>query len=317
MRHWFSTSFIVLLALAGSALAPVAHAQATRTWVSGVGDDANPCSRTAPCRTFAGGISKTAAGGTITVLDPGSYGAVTITKSITIESDGNPAGILHPGSNGVLINAAATDTVVLRNLALSTGGGTASLDAVRVVQVGNLLIEDVVIDNSDGHGISVQPGAGAMVVHLRDVRISRSGAAGAAGNPGTGGGILIAPGPAASVAFTFDRVKVIASRNFGISLSGAVDGVLRGGSVAGSAGDNLSVASGAVVSVDDSVLADASGNGALVDGSGSAIRLSRCTITGNGQGLLATAGGAIVSFGDNRVIGNAVNGAPTQTADAL
>ena len=58
---------IALLALAVGFLAPLlasapAHAQATRTWVSGVGDDVNPCSRTAPCKTFAGAISKTAAG---------------------------------------------------------------------------------------------------------------------------------------------------------------------------------------------------------------------------------------------------------------
>src|SRR5437016_7127525 len=71
-----------------------AHAQATRTWVSGVGDDANPCSRTAPCKTFAGAISKTAAGGEIDALDPGGYGAVTITKSITLEGAGTFASVL-------------------------------------------------------------------------------------------------------------------------------------------------------------------------------------------------------------------------------
>src|SRR5262245_48964588 len=65
-----------------------AYAQATRTWVSGVGDDVNPCSRTAPCKTFAGAISKTAAGGEISVLDPGGFGGVTITKSITINGEG-------------------------------------------------------------------------------------------------------------------------------------------------------------------------------------------------------------------------------------
>ena len=66
----------------------VANAQATRTWISGVGDDANPCSRTAPCKTFAGAISKTAAGGEIDVLDPGGFGAVTITKAITLDGGG-------------------------------------------------------------------------------------------------------------------------------------------------------------------------------------------------------------------------------------
>ena len=73
-----------MIALVFTFVASSAHAQATRTWVSGVGDDANPCSRTAPCKTFAGAISKTAAHGEISVLDPGPYGAVTITKSITL-----------------------------------------------------------------------------------------------------------------------------------------------------------------------------------------------------------------------------------------
>src|ERR1700736_4444847 len=93
-----------------------AHAQATRTWVSGVGDDANPCSRTAPCKTFAGAISKTAVAGEIDCLDPGGFGAVTITKSITLSCEMGTAGVLVSGTNGIIINAAVTDTVFLRGL---------------------------------------------------------------------------------------------------------------------------------------------------------------------------------------------------------
>src|ERR1700760_4272375 len=93
-----------------------ANAQATRTWVSGVGDDANPCSRTAPCKTFAGAISKTAAAGEINVLDPGGFGGVTITKAITIRSDHIEAGVLVAGANGINVVAGATDTVVLEGL---------------------------------------------------------------------------------------------------------------------------------------------------------------------------------------------------------
>src|SRR5690348_15597331 len=91
------------------------YAQATRTWVSGVGDDANPCSRTAPCKTFAGAISKTAPHGEINVLDPGGFGAVTITKSISILSEMD-AGVLVSGTNGIVISAAATDVVELSGL---------------------------------------------------------------------------------------------------------------------------------------------------------------------------------------------------------
>src|SRR3979409_2015695 len=90
-------------------VASPASAQATRTWVSGVGDDANPCSRTAPCKTFAGAISKTAAAGEINVLDPGGYGAVTITKSITIDGTTGAGfgGILASLTNGIIVNDAA------------------------------------------------------------------------------------------------------------------------------------------------------------------------------------------------------------------
>src|SRR5205807_3000693 len=105
---------IVLVALA---LPSSAFGQASRTWVSGVGDDANPCSRTAPCKTFAGAISKTAGAGEINCLDPGGFGGVTITKPITISSEGFEAGVLVSGTNGIVVNVPnATDVVVIRGL---------------------------------------------------------------------------------------------------------------------------------------------------------------------------------------------------------
>src|SRR5437660_11903277 len=104
-------------AILSLSIATVASAQATRTWISGVGDDANPCSRTAPCKTFAGAISKTAPGGEINTLDPGGFGAVTITKSISIYDDGTgEGGVLVSGTNAIVISAAATDLVNLRGL---------------------------------------------------------------------------------------------------------------------------------------------------------------------------------------------------------
>src|SRR5579885_2827478 len=107
-----------------------AHAQATRTWVSGVGDDANPCSRTAPCKTFAGAISKTAAGGEIDALDPGGFGTVTITKAITIDGTPFQAGVLAAGVNGIVVTAGTSDIVVLRGLSIQ-GQGT-GLDGIKV-----------------------------------------------------------------------------------------------------------------------------------------------------------------------------------------
>src|SRR5258707_12822433 len=85
-----------------------AQAQASRTWVSGVGDDANPCSRTAPCKTFAGAISKTALNGEINCLDPGGFGAVTITKSITIDCHEVFASILNALTNGIMSRSTAS-----------------------------------------------------------------------------------------------------------------------------------------------------------------------------------------------------------------
>src|SRR5213595_648241 len=112
----FRFIFTTLLVVGFSA---VAFGQATRTWVSGVGNDANPCSRTAPCKTWAGAISKTLAGGEIDALDPGGFGAVTITKSITLDGGGGQvASVLAAGTNGIIVQAGANDVVILRNLRL-------------------------------------------------------------------------------------------------------------------------------------------------------------------------------------------------------
>src|SRR2546422_11770827 len=124
-------SFSALVLLIGAlclGMASVAQAQATRTWVSGVGDDVNPCSRTAPCKTFAGAISKTAAGGEIDALDPAGYGAVTITKAITIDGGGGQvASVLASGGiNGINVQAGASDVVTLRYLRINGLDGTPS-----------------------------------------------------------------------------------------------------------------------------------------------------------------------------------------------
>ncbi|HEV2914081.1 MAG TPA: hypothetical protein VGX92_12435, partial [Pyrinomonadaceae bacterium] len=136
-----------------------AHAQATRTWVSGVGDDVNPCSRTAPCKTFAGAISKTATGGEIDALDPGGFGAITITKSITIDGGAALAGILAAGTNGVNVNDSGSATpntavVSLRNLSINgatTGLVGVNISAGRTVSIDNCSI--VGFRSGNGNGI--------------------------------------------------------------------------------------------------------------------------------------------------------------------
>ena len=134
-----------------------AFAQATRTWVSGVGSDANPCSRTAPCQTFAGAISKTAAGGEISVLDPGGFGAVTITKPITISGVGTQASILASAVQGIVINitsapqAPLTATVTLRNLQINGAGATLGTNGVHVL---SSIATEVILDNVNIFGFS-------------------------------------------------------------------------------------------------------------------------------------------------------------------
>lgn len=135
----FSWKAMLAMGVLSFAFFTSAHAQATRTWVSGVGDDANPCSRTAPCKTFAGAISKTAAKGEIDALDPGGFGTVTITKAITIDGGAQMAGVLAAGTNGIIVNAGSADTVVLRNLDFN-GAGT-GIDGVKILGAGNVLID--------------------------------------------------------------------------------------------------------------------------------------------------------------------------------
>lgn len=173
--------------------ASVASAQATRTWVSGVGDDANPCSRTAPCKTFSGAISKTAAGGEISVLDPGGYGAVTITKAITISGDGTLAGISNAGTNGIIVNAGANDVVIIRNLSIN-GSGTGT-NGIRYLAGKQLIVESTKIAGLTTNGIDVALSA-AGKLSVKDVGIRDCG----------GAGINIAAGGSPAVAV--DNVQI-------------------------------------------------------------------------------------------------------------
>jgi hypothetical protein len=144
-------------------LASPGHAQATRTWVSGVGDDVNPCSRTAPCKTFAGAISKTAVGGEIDALDSGGFGSVTITKSMTIEGGSNVAGILASMTTGIIINIPdskdSKDTArSVRIRGLSINGSGTGIHGINVIAANKVTVEDTVIDGFTVDGINVMAG---------------------------------------------------------------------------------------------------------------------------------------------------------------
>src|ERR1700756_4513881 len=159
----FGLLLAIIPVMIGATLFSVpANAQATRTWVSGVGDDANPCSRTSPCKTFAGAIAKTAAGGEIDVLDPGGFGALTITKAITIDGGGGQvASILASGTNAINIAAGTGDWVTLRNLSLNGVGQYTSpgVTGVRITSARAVHIENCAVFGFSSRGISIETSA--------------------------------------------------------------------------------------------------------------------------------------------------------------
>lgn len=300
---------VFVLAVACSSLA---HAQATRTWVSGVGDDANPCSRTAPCKTFAGAISKTAANGEINVLDPGGFGGVTITKSITISSEGFEGGALVSGTNAIIINAAATDTVVLRGLDIE-GLGT-GLNGIRVLGgLAALHVEKCTIQGfrgANGSGIDIAPTvAGTTKVFIKDTIVRNNG-------QGTGGGIFIHPASGVTVKGSLDNVR-IESNVFGIKVQDFSTVSISNSVASGNAFSGITALSnvgGAVaLNIDHSASVNNGTNGIISQGATSAVRIGNVTVTGNQTGLLVVSSGQIISFNNNNIDGNTTNGAPTST----
>ena len=166
MNKFRFTIKLLAIAIFMFAFASMAQAQATRTWVSGVGDDANPCSRTAPCKTFAGAISKTADCGEIDALDPGGFGAVTITKSITIDGTGTLAGILASLTTGVIVNAPTDKVVTLRGLSIN--GACNGIRGINFIQGKTLNVEDCVIFRFANEGILVNLTNTAMNLNVKN-----------------------------------------------------------------------------------------------------------------------------------------------------
>lgn len=294
-----------------------ASAQATRTWVSGVGDDANPCSRTAPCKTFAGAISKTAAGGEINCIDPGGYGAVTITKSITLDCAGTLGSILGSGTNGIVVNGAGV-VATIRNIAIN--GGTPSspgLNGIRFLQGAVLHVENVQIfgftaGSPNGFGILVAPSAGTPEIYVIDSYISNNGAAGA------GGGIEVKPTSSGSARVMIRNVKIANSGSNGFradttATTGTVIASIEDSEFSGNGQGIAAVAgSGAtptsIVMVNDTASVNNTNFGIVGNGAAAIIRVGDTTITGNGTGVNPAGSSQVKSFGDNRLEGNTSNG---------
>jgi hypothetical protein len=281
--------------------ASVASAQATRTWVSGVGDDVNPCSRTAPCKTFAGAISKTAAGGEISVLDPGSYGAITITKAITINGEGTLAGILHTvGTSGIIVNAGVNDRIVIRNVSIMGAGSGAN--GVRFLAGKQLTIEKVTITGFVTNGIDVaRTTTGSLFV--KDSVISNTTA------DTTTTGIRVTTTSGLALA-TLDNVRleglqigVDAQANGRVNVS---DSVISGNSSTGLLASNAT----AVINADSNQIGFNDFAGVNASVSGATIRLANNTIFNNSNGILIAVGATVASDGSNRVAGNGASATP-------
>jgi hypothetical protein len=285
------------------AFASFAQAQATRTWVSGVGDDLNPCSRTAPCKTFAGAISKTAVNGEIDCLDPGGFGTVTITKAITIDGTTGAGfgSILATGTNGVNVNisapvAADTKTVILRNLSINGTGGingpaSSGIKGIAITAADIVSIENCYIfgfTRSTGRGISDDRISGSKVLHVYNTVVEQSGQFGIAISGGVSQGDL-------------NGVTVRGSGSFGVVVAGGAKVTIRNSVVTQNAlNAGIDVEGGSVADIENTMLShNLTG---LTVAAASTARISNVSMVQNGTGLSNS--GTVRSFGNNKVDGN-------------
>jgi hypothetical protein len=271
----------------------VAHAQATRTWVSGVGDDANPCSRTAPCKTFAGAISKTAAGGIIDALDPGGFGAVTITKAMTIEGTGTLASALSSGVQGVIVNITSGTArhVVLRDILIDGEGVSLGTNGINFIAGDSLTLERVSIKAYSTNGIFFQPNSAASL-NLNEVSILQC-ATGIDSKPAVGGAAKI-----------HVENTLIAKGGIGIKAESGTGGEVANTIISNNSGDGLQAITGAIMIIASSRVFSNSGAG--LNTNASTIAVSNTDILANGTGM-ANTGGTLNTFGRNRI---AFNGSP-------
>jgi hypothetical protein len=293
---------VVGTTLALAALSAPAHAQATRTFVSGVGNDADPCSRTAPCKTFAGAISKTFINGEIDCLDPGGYGTLTITKSITIDCSGTLGSVLASGTNGFNINipVSANDpfrTVRLRGLTVNGTGASGTigtrtgLKGISITQAATVIIEDTVISDFSQQGINDARTTTGGKLLIRNTVIRDNTLAG-----------IVAAG-AATNNVSIENVHSI-NNGFGLATAtgnkvSIVRSVFAGNTTAGIEADV-----GGQVGVEGTAV---TGNNIGLQNSGT-MSVSNSEVSFNTTG----ASGAFTSFGNNRIFGNTSAGtAPT------
>jgi len=318
MIHALKNAMLIVVATLAATMfytAPAA-AQATRTWISGVGDDVNPCSRTAPCKTFFGAFQKTAAGGEINCLDPGGFGSITITKSISIICDNTEAGVLVAATNAIIVNGVGA-VVQISGLDIEGLGqtGVAGINGIYFLNGASLTVRNTKIRGfRNGYGINFQPAANAALV-LDNVTISEGGSA---SDPLTGG-ILVSPPLGIVTQATLTNVQLVNNLNSGLRLDtqsggGATVAMTVKNSTLSNDGTGIMMRTGTgapqSLMLTDSIVSGNSVTGIFAKGEAIA-RVGNTTITGNNAALTIGGGGSIFSYGDNRVDGNTTNSAFT------
>lgn len=293
--------------------ASLAQAQATRTWVSAVGDDINACSRTAPCMTFSGALSKTAAGGEINVIDAGGFGAVSITKSVTIDGYGSEASILSGGGSGITVAAANTDRVIIRNLSINGTGGAAApnisgLDGIRFISGDKLVVENCRISRFFNSLINVSKSAnGVLVVDGLQGTTSL-------GTGGNDAGIRIST-TVGTVRATITNTN-LQDCKIGINVQDNVLATIRNTTIEGSGGANeigvrvatLAAAATTSAHLEGVTISNVNeGIRTTTAGGEVAASLSNCNIYNTFVGSNAGAGVSVTSFINNRFADNATD----------
>jgi hypothetical protein len=285
----------------------------TRTWVAAdIGDDSNPCSRDAPCLTFATAFNATLAGGEIDVLSPGDYGPLTITKALTICNGDGVAGVLVTASSAMTIQAGTTDVVMLGGLTLD--GIDAANNGVVVSSAKRVVIDKVVIENFGLAGIDVAPSGGAVAVNITNTTITNSGT-----------GVLIKPSGGAAATAMVKGVHLDNNIGVGAQIDGTAGGVALAVIVDSTAGQNGSSGVVAVSGtggsalvylvrdvVDRNVAAGIMSNQSA--GGAASVYVGGSQLSGNANSVASAGGGALISYGNNQVSNNGANGSFTGTA---
>jgi len=272
--------------------AAMMYGQASRTWVSGVGDDVNPCSRTAPCKTWAGAISKTAPGGEIDALDPGGFGAVTITKAKhTKGGGGQVASVLVSGTNGIVVQAnAASDVVILRNLRIN--GISSGINGIRFLSGKDLNVENCYIFGFTQNGIDVALNQATQAsVHVINSVIKNVGGSGIRAANSTNNNVTVGIDHTSVMIST---IGIEANANSRVVVSNSfIEHATTGGLMVDDATGQMSVSN-----TDSSF----NPNGLVVTNGGTALT-AFSSYGFNSTCSLNSLGGTVVSFGNNRFIG--------------